>query len=215
MFAQTAGVGQTNVATTSIDQLDQIVRKYEMPKGGVIDGLAVLSQDRSLRLHLGAEELPRERFQSPRDHSIEFPVRLDNKTVRDIINALCESDPRYTWSVDGETINVYPRARANDKTDLLNLYINRIELGAIPNPNEALTPLSKLFPGAPIGYMQLGGENSYGAPWTVTFENLTIRQLMGRITEHIGPHAVWTWQGGKEGGFFTFLRGGFHTEFTQ
>jgi hypothetical protein len=195
--------------------LDQEVAHYEFTNGSIIDGLAELSQNRSVQLHLGIEEILRERLQSPLDRSVRFSVVLEHKSVRDLLNALCSYDARYTWSTDGQTINVYPQARVSDPTDLLNFHIERIELAEVPDPDQALTPLSKLFPGEEIGYMQLGGEAAYDAPWTATFENLTVRQFMNRIAEHIGPRTVWSWQGGKDARVFSFGRGGFETRHTQ
>lgn len=199
----------------SAPPLDQEVPHYELTNGSIVDGLAELSHNRSVQLHLGIEEILRERLQSPLDRSVRFSVVLEHKSVRDILNALCAYDARYTWSTDGQTINVYPQARVSDSTDLLNFRIERIELAEIPDPDQALTPLSKLFPGEEIGYMQLGGEAAYDAPWTVTFENLTARQFMNRIAEHIGPRTIWRWQGGKDARVFGFARGGFETRQTQ
>jgi hypothetical protein len=215
ILGQTAPRTASRAAGADLSPLDQEVQRFDLANGSLIDGLAELSQDRSVQLHLGIEEMLRGRLQSPRDRSAKFSLHLEHRTVRDILNALCDSDPRYLWSMDGSSINVYPRSRAEDKTDLLNFPVERIELSGIPDPDEALTPLSKLFPNEQVGYMQIGGSNEYDAPWTVTFEHLTVRQLMNRITEHIGPRAMWSWQGGKDGRLFTFLRGGFHTDQSQ
>jgi hypothetical protein len=191
------------------------VSHYELTDGGLIDGLAELSQNRSVQLHLGIEESLRERLQSPRDRSVKFTLVLEHRTVREILNALCDSDARYMWSTDGASINVYPRTRAGDPTDLLNFRIERIDLTDIPDPFEALTPLSKLFPEKQVGYMQVGGDPSYADAWTVTFEHLTVRELINRLAEHIGPRTSWTWQGGKDGRMFAFFNGGFHSRQSQ
>jgi len=212
---QTVERGKTSAAEARPSPLEQEVQHYVLTDRSLIDGLAELSQSAGVRLNLGIEEILRERLQSPRDRSAKISLHLEHASLRDILNALCDSDPRYAWSTDGFSINVYPRARADDKSDLLNFQIQRIELNAVPDPDQALTPLSKLFPGEQVGYMQFGGDNSYSEPWTVAFEHLTVRQLMDRITEHIGPHAMWSWQGGKDGRMFTFLRGGFHTDQSQ
>jgi len=200
------GAGEADFAL-----LDQEVPRYELTDGSLVDGLAELSRIRTLRLHLGIEEILRERLQGPSDRSVRFSLVLEHKSVRDILNTLCGWDARYTWSTDGASINVYPWARTYDRTDLLNFEIERIELRGIPDPYQALTPLVKLFPEEPIGYMQSGGDSSYQSPWTVTFEHLTVRQLANRIAEHMGQRTAWIWQGGKDCRMFTFLRGGFHT----
>jgi len=191
--------------------LDQEVSAFELKDGSIIDGLAELSRNPDLRLHLGIEEVLREKLATPRDRTVHFSLRLDHKSVREILTALCESDPRYAWSVDGSTIDVFPRARAADGTNLLNFRISEIHLIDAPDPDQALTPLSKEFPSEQIGYMHMGGDDSYSVPWNAVFQNCTVRQFMNRITERIGPVSSWIWQGGKDSRMFTFVSSGFYT----
>jgi len=210
-LAQTAQMAQSEAVGKNAS-LEQQVERYSFIDGGIIDALAELSQSPEVKLHLGIEEILRERFAAPRERTFRFSISLAHKSVRQILDTLCASDTRYGWSMDGQTINVYPRTRVNDKTDLLNFHIDHLRLTDVPDPDQALTPLSQLFPDEQIGYLQNGlGDNNYTEPWTETFTGLTVRQLINRITEHSGSHTVWIWQGGKDGRMFTFLRGGFHT----
>jgi hypothetical protein len=161
-------------------------------------------------VHLGIEEILREKSATPRDHSPRLSLHLHRPSLNDVLVALCNVDPRYTWSKDGATINVYPKSRASDPADFLNSQIERIRVADVPDPGQALTPLSQLFPGV-VGYMQTGGDITYAAPWTATFERLSVRQFINRIAEHMGPSGSWFWQGGRDAQFFTFVRGGFNT----
>lgn len=202
--------GQNPVGT--ISPLDRIVVHYDLIDLSFADGIAELSRNPDVDLHLGVEEVLRERFAGPLDRSIRFSVHLENKKVREILDALCAADPRYTWSVDGLTINVFPRARAQDKTDLLNFRIGQLRLVDLHDPYHALKPLTKLFPGEQIGWQQGGiGSNAYSEPWTVTFEELTVRQFANRLAEHMGSRTAWIWQGGKDGRAFSFFRGSYNT----
>lgn len=164
-------------------------------------------------LHLGFEEIIRGRIQDdPRGLSAHFSLHLENKHVREILDALCESDARYTWSEEGNSINVYPRTTKNDPSYLFNLRIDRIVVTDIPDPDQGLTPLSKLFPGQQVGYLGPGlGDNAYTKPWTAVFEGVTVRQFINRIAEHMGPRTSWVWAGGHGERMFTFLKGGFNT----
>jgi len=190
--------------------LDQEVPHYEVTDGPFIEALSELSRNSSVPLHLGIELAMREHMSDPADHSVRFSLRFDHATVREILNAICNSDNRYAWSTDGPSINFYPRSRIDDRTDFLNLRIGRIELNSVPDPDQALTPLVKLFPDEVIGYIQGGGDPSYREPWTVTLEHLTVREFTDRIAEHMGPSTAWVWQGGKDSRLFTFVKGGFH-----
>ena len=192
-----------DVKVESFDVTDAIMR----------DGLSELSLKKIKNLHLGFEEIIREKIQDdPRAQSVHFSLHLVGKTVRQTIDAMCEADGRYTWSEDGDSINVYPRATRNDVSYLLNLRIQRIALNDIPDPNQGLTPLSRDFPEQQVGYFGAGwGDNTYATPWTAVFENLTVRQFVNRIAEHMGPQTSWVWEGGKQERMFTFLKGGFNT----
>ena len=177
------------------------------------DGLSDLSLKNVDGLHLGFEEIIRDGIQDDaRALSTHFSLHLENKSVRQILDALCQSDPRYTWSEDAASINVYPRAAKQDPSYLLNLRIDRIAVADIPDPDQALTPLSKLFPEQQVGYFGPGlGDNTYSESWTAVFEHLTVRQFINRIAEHLGSRNSWVWGGGRQERMFTFLKGGFRT----
>ena len=141
-------------------------------------------------LHLGIEEVLRERFSEVPDRSIRFSLTLENTTVRDIVETLCQFDSRYTWSTDGPSIDVFPRETIGNSSNLLNHGLEEIRLDKIADPHEALTPLAKLLPGEQLGYAGIGGGSSHPEPWSTSFKQLTVRQLMNRISEHIGPRAA-------------------------
>jgi hypothetical protein len=193
--------------------LDARVGHFDVTDAILRDGISELSLKNVDGLHLSFEEIIQDRIQDdPRGLSAHFSLHLENKEVREILDALCESDSRYTWSEEGNYINVYPRTTKNDPSYLLNLRIDRIVVTDIPDPDQGLTPLSKLFPGQQVGYFGPGlGDNAYTKPWTVVFEGLTVRQFINRIAEHMGPRTSWVWEGGQGERMFTFLKGGFNT----
>lgn len=192
--------------------LDAKVQRFDITDAILRDGLSELSLKNVDGLHLGFEEVLRDKLQDdPQNEGGHFTSHLENATVRQVLEALCESDRRYIWSEDGASINVYPRAKIDDPEYLLNLQIDEITFTKIPDPDQALTPLSKQFPRQQIGYIQMGGDNTYAEPWTVTFKHLTVRQFINRIAEHMGSRTSWIWQGGGNSRMFTFLKGGFHT----
>src|SRR5215471_10067399 len=134
---------RASTGTKSADQasaLDQKVQKFDLEDGALIDGVSELSRIPNLKLHLGFEEIIRKRIMDPRDRSVHFSLNLENQTVRDILDDLCQADARYTWSMDGETINIYPRASIGDPSYLLNTWLDRITVTNIPDPDQALTP---------------------------------------------------------------------------
>jgi hypothetical protein len=193
--------------------LEARIGRFNVRDAVLRDGISELSLQSIDGLHIGFEEIIREKIQvDPRNLSAHFSVHLEDKSVRQILDALCELDTRYTWSEDKASVNVYPRATMQDPSYLPNFAIDHIEVNGIPDPDQALTPLSKLFPEEQVGYSGAGlGDNTYAEPWTSTFQRLTVRQFINRIAEHMGPQTSWVWQGGKEERMFTFLKGGFRT----
>jgi hypothetical protein len=190
------------------------IRRFDLTDAILREGISELSLRDVEGLHLGFEEIIRDRIQDdPWTQSKHFSLHLEDKTVGQILDALCQVDARYTWAEGGATINVFPRDTIGDQSYLLNLQIERLSVTAIPDPDQALTPLWKLFPQQQIGYMGAGlGGDSYTEPWTIAFENLSVRQFINRIAEHMGPQTSWLWQGGRQERMFTFLKGGFNTQ---
>ena len=191
--------------------VDVIVEHFDLTDAIFPDGVSELSLKGIAGLHLGLEEIIRDRIQDDqRSQSPHFSLHLEGKSVREILNKLCEFDARYTWSEDMATINVYPRGIVADRSYLLNLWMDKIVVNDIPDPDQALTPLSKKFPEQQIGYAGPGlGLNSYAQLWTTGFEQLTVRQFINRLAEHMGSQTSWIWYGGKQERLFTFMIGGF------
>jgi hypothetical protein len=65
------------------------------------------------------------------------------------------------WSVDGSTVNVYPREIVGKSSYLLNREIGTIALKNINGPTVALTSLMKLLPHEQLGYAGIGVNNDY------------------------------------------------------
>jgi len=194
---------------TTVRPLDKQTDDFILEQGTIVDGLSKLSF--AAVLHLGIEEIPREELSDPPDRTTEFSMHLHNKRVRDVLDALCQMDARYTWSKDGETINVYPRYSIADSTYLLNLRIERLVLNNVQDATDALTPLSHQFPDRQLGYIGMAINTKYSEPWTTKLDDLTVRQFINRISEHMGEGSVWIYQGGHDSMMFWFLKGAFHT----
>jgi len=209
------GVSQVALGVKEQDStqrlLERKISRFEVVDALLRDGISELSLTNIEGLHLGFEEIIRDKIQDdPRTSTAHFSLHLEEPTLGQVLDALCQKDPRYIWSVDGSSINVYPRAAANEPSYLLDQRIQQIRLSGVPDPGQALTLLSRLFPDQQIGYFG-GGDYSYAEPWTTVLERLTVRQFINRIAEHMGNNTVWVWQGGKDERMFTFFRHGFHT----
>jgi hypothetical protein len=126
--------------------VDRVVQRFDITDGSILDGIAVLSSSPIEGLHMGLEEVIRNKLPDPEDRSVLFSLHLENKTVREILDALCRSDTRYMWAPDGQSINLYPRASVTEPSYLLNVSLAEITLSDVPDPNQALTPLHRQLP---------------------------------------------------------------------
>jgi len=189
--------------------LNSRVAQFELTDATMIDGLSKLSDEPIAGLHLGIEEIIQDKVSEHTDRSVRFSVSLHNVSVRDIIDTLCKSDRRYMWSIDGGTVNIYPRETVGNSSYLLNRELALITLQNMNSPSDALTSLMKLLPGEQLGYAGVGIYNGYPKPWSTAFSNLTVRQLMNRLSEHDGPRGGWIWSGSTGQRFFSYFELGF------
>jgi hypothetical protein len=206
-YGQTTSV--KNEDFQSATALNNRVAQFDVTDTTIIDALSRLSYEPIAGLHLGIEEIIRETASEPTDRNVRFSLSLHDATVRDILEALCKSDRRYVWSVDGSTVNVYPRETVGKSSYLLNREVGTIALENINGPTDALTSLMKLLPDEQLGYAGIGVNNDYPEPWSAVFSNLTVRQLMNRLSEHDGPRGGWIWSGSRGHRFFAYFERGF------
>ena len=209
-YGQATQSGNDNALKEPV--LDYNVAHFDLTDSTLIEGLSKLSSVPIAGLHLGIEEILQEKSSDSRDQRVQFSLHLENRTVRDIIDTLCQFDNRYIWSTDGQSINVYPRQIIDSRPYFLNRELEQITLKDMRGPEQALTPLARLLPGEQVGYAGIGGDHSYPAPWSAVFNHLTVRQLMNRISEHTGPRGGWILSGSSDQRFFFFFKSAFHHE---
>jgi len=205
--------GQATSARTedppSATVLSSRVAQFDVTDATIIDALSKLSYEPISGLHLGVEEIIRDKASEPTDGTVRFSLSLHDVTVRDIMDALCKSDRRYIWSMDGSTVNVYPRETVGKSSYLLNRELDSIALKNISGPSDALSSLMKLLPDEQLGYAGIGVNNDYPEAWSVSFINITVRELMNRLSEHYGPRGGWIWSGSRGQRFFAYFEHGF------
>ena len=186
--------------------LDFKVPAFEITGETLAEAISKLSAKSIPNLHLGLEMILKDKESERLDRSIVFSLTVRDRTLRELLDLLCSSDFRYAWSSDGESVNVYPRDRVDDSEYFLNRRIERLSVQNILDPDEVFGPLYKMFPQEPMGYSGFG-DNAYRKPLTAVFENMTVRQLLNRVAEHLGPQSIWVMHGVKNDPFFTIGRG--------
>lgn len=212
LLSTTFAVGQT--ARTPNPALDARIPHFELKNGDILQGLSILSTQ-NVTLVLGFERVLKPKRSDPPVPESVFSLNLENTSVREILDALCNGSARYVWSQDGTFVNVFPKAIVGEEKHFLNRRLKRLQFTNIASADAALGPLAQqLGPTEQIAIMQLGGSIEYTQPWTATLENLTVRQVLNRIAAQLGPKAGWVFTGSEEFHYFTFYTGDFHTAST-
>jgi hypothetical protein len=156
----------------------------------------------------GFEKVLKERLSDPEIPNPSLSLRLQDKSIREILDALCKADPRYTWTIDGTTVDVFPRAITNDGLYLLNRKLPRFDLKNATDVDDGLLAIHRQLPppAEQIAISQAGGADPYPPePWTVSFENLTVRQIVNRLAEHGGRCGIWIFGGARDFRAFGFF----------
>jgi hypothetical protein len=192
-------------------KLSTTVPDFFLSSQTIFDGVSELNSE-SLPLVFGFEAVLKEKFDGPSIPDQFINLSLKDATVKEILDALCKADPRYTWSLDGSTVNVYPRETAQDPSYLLNRRLEKLDIKNITDIDEGLLAIAHQLPPPQeqLAHAQMGGDAAYPSePWSTTFEKLTVRQAVNRLSGHMGGHSAWLFYGSREFRAFSFFRLGF------
>jgi len=187
--------------------LDAQVPEFELHNQTLVDGLWKLART-PMPFAFGLEKVLKKRLSDPEIQDPTFTFQLKNKTVHEVLDALCQMDPRFSWSMDGATVNVFPRAVVNDPAYLLNRKLERFELKNATDVQDGLLAIVRQLPPPleQVANAQIGGADPYPPePWTATLENLTVRQVVNRIAAHGGPCGIWIFGGANDFRSFGFF----------
>jgi len=187
--------------------LNTMVPEFELRNQNLVDGLWKLAKDPA-PFAFGFENILKTKLADADIPDPKFNLQLKNKTVREVLDALCVADPRFTWSMDGATVNVFPRAVNSDASYFLNRKLERFELKNATDVQNGLLAIVRQLPPPleQVANAQVGGADPYPPePWTVTYYNLTVRQVVNRLALHGGPCGTWIFGGSKDFRAFGFF----------
>jgi hypothetical protein len=207
VFACSAQTGIGRASALAV--IDYRVPEFVITTSTFGEGISALSLSTNSELHLGFEEVLQDAT-SPSPP--RFSLSLKNSTIRQILDALCAHDTRYTWRQDGATLNIFPKEISGSDSYLLNRKLERITVTTISSPEAALAFLDRQLPPPreQLAYAGAGGDSHYSAPWTQSYDDITVRQFINRVSEHMASHTSWVFYGSKQERLFTFRKGGFH-----
>jgi hypothetical protein len=192
-------------------QLTQTLDSFEVKQVTLMQGLKILTKSMSPPPSFGVETVLRDKFADLSAIDPRFDLTLKNKSVGAILDALCSADGRYKWSQDGGTINIYPRAIEDQGDYLLNRALSEVDFKAITNVEMGLLSIVRQLPGPEeqIAHAQTGGDSSFPPqPWTANFRDVTVRQAINRLVEHMGASTCWIFHGSHDFRAFALFRSG-------
>jgi hypothetical protein len=184
--------------------LNQQTPPFQLASQTVIDGAAQLNESNDLAF---AVELPFGKTISVPAPTIQTLIAtVGPGTLGDALNRLCILDPTFSWQKIGNTIHLFPRSLMNDPTYLLNRKIEVLDLKDAPDANTALFAAVALLPGRreQIAIMQSGISLTFSHPWTASFKDITVRELLDKIAEQLGRNYGWQFGGGADFRIVTF-----------
>jgi hypothetical protein len=197
LLASTSSLSRTQVKGADLaDPVEQRVGPITLENEYFVDGLAKLNaQTRGVGFAIeflgGKTNLP-----PPADS--RFTTERSAGTLRDALDWLCALDPRYTWKLEGRTINLIPQDRLSDANYFFNRKLSGLKFVDLKSANDLLGQVFRPVAKPTESVISLSDAGSFSKPWTATFENITVRDALNRIAENLGAGHGWMVYGNDE-----------------
>jgi len=171
------------------DPLDQRIETVSLDNEYLIEGLAKLNLQ-TKGVGFSIEFLPGT-VNSPPPPDPRFTARINHVTVKEVLDWLCDLDPRYAWRRDGQTVNIVPRDKLNDPNYLFNRKLPKLTFADSVSADDTLQPILQPVSQDGESVVQLSGIGNFSKPWSATFENITVRAALNRVAENLGVGHGW------------------------
>lgn len=186
----------------------QRVPSVDLSKQTVIDGVALLSQTTA---HVAfAIEFPLGQTISASAPPLRtFDATIAADTLTGALNSLCNLDSTFSWQPIGHTVNVFPSALTKDSSYLFNKEIDSLEIKAVADAQEAIFAVVAQVPvqKQQIAVLQAGPSLRFAKPWTVSYNNISVREAFDKIAEQLGPTYGWQFSGAADFRVIRFHQG--------
>ena len=176
--------------------VEQKVGPIKLENEYLVDGLAKLNMQ-TQGVGFAIEFLPGTP-NSPPPPDPRFTTEKDAGTLGKALDWLCDLDPRYTWKLQGRTINIIPRDRFAEPTYLFNRRLSGLTFVDLTNADDSLEKIFKPIVKPSESVISLSSAGSFAKPWTATFEDITVRDALNRVAENLGAGHGWMVYGNDE-----------------
>jgi hypothetical protein len=197
LVSSTSSSSRTQVKGADLpDPVEQKVGPIILENEYFVDGLAKLNvQTRGVGF---AIEFLGGKTNSPPPADSRFTTERGTGTVGGALDWLCGLDTRYTWKLEGQTVNIIPRERLSDPNYFFNRKLSGLKFVDLRSANDSLDKIFKLVAKPTESVISLSDAGSFSKPWTVTFENTTVRDALNRVAENLGVGHGWMVYGNDE-----------------
>ena len=143
------------------------------------------------------------------DEAVTDSLRPRDRSLRGVLESVVSSDPRYTWEIKDDVINVIPRSGL---PAFLSVRISKFDLAEVESPKEALSQLLAI-PEVQQAQFSLGSRAVQGGAhifcpgcpvkekktFSVSLNDVTVRESLNAIARAHGS-AVWSFRQSECGG---------------
>ncbi len=202
-----AAIGLTvpTVASASPATQDPLQRKVEslaLQGEYFVDGIAKLN---SLEKDVGFTiEFLSGTKNSPPHPDPMLTARVADATVRDVLNWLCQLDPRYTWKRDGNMVNFIPRDALRDPNYLFNRILPSLSFVKLLRATDGLEPIFKPICKTGESVISLTDPGNFSKPWSAEFQTISVRDALDRLATQLGPGHGWMVYGNHQTKIISF-----------
>jgi len=197
LLSSTSSSSQTQVKDSDLpDPVEQKVGPIVLKDEYFIEGLAKLNMQ-TPGVGFAIEFLPGTTNSAPPPDS-RFTTERGAGTVREALDWVCGLDPRYTWKLEGRTINIIPRDRLSDPNYLFNRKLSGLRFVELRKADDSLDKIFKPVARKGESVITLSDAGSFSKPWSVAFENITVRDALDRVAENLGVGHGWMVYGNEE-----------------
>jgi hypothetical protein len=201
------GQALSQTPTPPNDAFQRHVGVVELNDQSIVDGIAMLSGEAGLAVSveypLGAT------IAGPAPPLRTLVANVGPGTVPEILDRLCAIDPTFAWTRNGKMANVLPRALASDPNYLPNRKIEELTFRGVRGADDAVMQIADWLPGPreQIAILGTGMPLSFAQPWSTTLRNVTVRDVLDRIAQQLGPSYGWQFSGAQDFRIVTFHQG--------
>jgi hypothetical protein len=193
-------------AQAPMDPFDVEVSRIELNNESVMNGVAKLSQQSTIRYSV--EWILNEKAGQQPGPDPKHSAALEHKSLKETLDWLFSLDRRYTWVRVGTTVNVFPAALKDSAAYFPNRILPTLVFSDVTDAGAAILVTLRQLPGKheQIAFVQAGGSDAFEKPWTETFHDVTVRQAFDKIAEHLGQTVGWQLMGSRDFRMIMFHR---------